>query len=81
MATIEIGGKSFNVRMLSCDDIDKVFEMLPEVGIEPLKADIVDIFESYPGGFEGVFTDEGHLLGMSLKNMCNACISYSFHIL
>ena len=81
MATIEIGRISCDIRMLSCDDIDEVYALLPEVGIEPLKADIVDIFESYPGGFEGVFTEEGHLIGKSLMYMCNACISYSFHVL
>ena len=63
MARIEIRGISYGICTLSCDDADKVFELLPEVGIESLKADIVDIFECYPGDSEGVFTEAGHLIG------------------
>ena len=63
MATIEIGGISYDIRRLNSNDINEVYGILLEVGIQPLKEDIVDIFGCYAGGCEGAFTEEGHLIG------------------
>ena len=60
---MEIGRISYDIRMLTFNDIDEVYRILLEVGIEPLKADIVDIFGCYAGGCEGAFTEDGHLIG------------------